>query len=223
LIELLVVIAIISLLVSILLPSLTQARELARTAVCSANVRQQSMAVQMYLQDNNETFFVPQWQNGSTLWPDYIGKYLGYEDSAVIWSGGNLYGGPTSARWYKGLDIWRCPTRMSLPPFTDPYGGQYWACYGATHRSDGSAEWYTLSLVERSPDSVIVLADGNNSSLNWMGSAYIANWMYGRFAPRHGAGGGRTNVAMLDSHVETVDWDETRLLLNLIPWSVGGQ
>ena len=39
LIELLVVIAILSMLVSILLPTLNQAKRLARLAVCSANVR----------------------------------------------------------------------------------------------------------------------------------------------------------------------------------------
>ena len=53
LIELLVVVAIIALLVSILLPSLQQARELARRAVCAANSHQIAMAQVMYAQDNN--------------------------------------------------------------------------------------------------------------------------------------------------------------------------
>ncbi len=53
LIELLVVIAIISLLVSILLPSLTKARELARRTVCAANLRSVGIAYQMYVQDHD--------------------------------------------------------------------------------------------------------------------------------------------------------------------------
>ncbi len=48
LIELLVVIAIISLLVSILLPSLKRANDLAKSTVCVANLRQVVVAVSMY-------------------------------------------------------------------------------------------------------------------------------------------------------------------------------
>ena len=51
LIELLVVIAIIALLVSILLPSLQTAKELAKAAVCMSNQKQLGLALQMYAQD----------------------------------------------------------------------------------------------------------------------------------------------------------------------------
>ena len=54
LIELLVVIAIIALLVSILLPSLAKARELAKRVNCSANLRKQGVAVHAYANDSRE-------------------------------------------------------------------------------------------------------------------------------------------------------------------------
>lgn len=51
LIELLVVVAIIALLISILLPSLSQARELAKQAVCTSNLRQVGVAGMYYTHD----------------------------------------------------------------------------------------------------------------------------------------------------------------------------
>ena len=57
LIELLVVIAVIALLVSILLPSLSTARNLARTVKCSTNLRTLGQGAQFYASENNG--FIP--------------------------------------------------------------------------------------------------------------------------------------------------------------------
>lgn len=56
LIELLVVVAIIALLISILLPSLSRARELAKRAVCASNLRGIGQGNHIYSNDNNESF-----------------------------------------------------------------------------------------------------------------------------------------------------------------------
>jgi len=56
LIELLVVIAIIAILAAILFPVFGRAREKARTSSCASNLKQLSMAVVQYVQDNDETF-----------------------------------------------------------------------------------------------------------------------------------------------------------------------
>ena len=52
LVELLVVIGIISLLISILLPSLARARQAAITIACSSNMRQVGQAMVMYANEN---------------------------------------------------------------------------------------------------------------------------------------------------------------------------
>ena len=53
LIELLVVIAIIGILVTLLLPSLSKAREVSRRAVCKSNLRQSGTATTMYAETND--------------------------------------------------------------------------------------------------------------------------------------------------------------------------
>jgi len=65
LIELLVVIAIIAILAAILFPVFAKAREKARQTTCASNVRQQLLAVQMFVQDHRNVF-----PNKATIWGD---------------------------------------------------------------------------------------------------------------------------------------------------------
>ena len=85
LIELLVVVAIISLLISILLPSIQRAREEAKAVVCMSNVRQVLLSLSMYQQDYNGSLPENAWSESawgvakSDLWfyklfPDYLGN-----------------------------------------------------------------------------------------------------------------------------------------------------
>ncbi len=65
LIELLVVVAIISLLISILLPSLENAREQAKTVACGAHLQQIGRAAQSCMVENND--FGPAWDDGEAI------------------------------------------------------------------------------------------------------------------------------------------------------------
>jgi len=64
LIELLVVIAIIALLISILLPSLSRARELSKRLVCQSNIKGLGTSAKIYANDNNEKWMIPPYDRG---------------------------------------------------------------------------------------------------------------------------------------------------------------
>lgn len=84
LIELLVVVAIIALLISILLPALSEAKEQGRVSVCMSNLRTMSQALNVYFNDGQEdmvfSFPFDYYINGT---PQNFGLI-----SEVIWGGG---------------------------------------------------------------------------------------------------------------------------------------
>jgi prepilin-type N-terminal cleavage/methylation domain-containing protein/prepilin-type processing-associated H-X9-DG protein len=97
LIELLVVIAIIAILAAILFPVFAQAREKARTATCTANLKQIGMAYQMYLSDYDRQVPVNCNRIGAadtplnyvrnTCWPGWVSTGLApYERNVEIYT-----------------------------------------------------------------------------------------------------------------------------------------
>ena len=112
LIELLVVIAIIALLVSLLMPSLRQAKDLARQAACASHLKQVGNALHMYVPDNDD--FMPGYEEYGGTDPD------GYVDSQ----------GVSYTRWNRGplLTHWKHGSIESQPVrdgdgFLGPYTG----------------------------------------------------------------------------------------------------
>ena len=72
LVELLVVIGIIALLISILLPSLSRAREIANRAKCAANLKQVGEMMQLYANEQNPQAFPRGYYNGVNANPETV-------------------------------------------------------------------------------------------------------------------------------------------------------
>src|SRR5690348_11874145 len=152
LIELLVVIAIIAILAAILFPVFAQAREKARETSCVSNMKQIALALQMYAQDYDETFFssgdLPKKKsNGAVcdtgkIQPDgqNIVRMMGggtvylaspYIKNKQIFTcpsdTGDNYWGRSSTGWpYSTCDYWGSPTSYHFRHVFDVGGGQNW-------------------------------------------------------------------------------------------------
>jgi prepilin-type N-terminal cleavage/methylation domain-containing protein/prepilin-type processing-associated H-X9-DG protein len=113
LIELLVVIAIIAILAAILFPVFSRAREKARQASCLSNLKQLTLAADMYVQDYDETFCKDVHSPG-IYWLQCIYPYV---------KNGQLYRCP-SLRINNGAPAY---------PATPPFSGVQWGEIGYGH------------------------------------------------------------------------------------------
>lgn len=105
LVELLVVIGIIAVLIAILLPTLSRARDHANRVACSSNLKQIMTAVLFYANENNG--YLPYPNNNENAWPgpgwlyDYTAKVMPTQQSGV--ETGVLY------KYLTTVNVYHCP------------------------------------------------------------------------------------------------------------------
>lgn len=98
LIELLVVISIIALLMGILMPVLSKVREQAKKLSCQSNVRQLTLAFDMYRAEHNNKGVVS--PGGGEFWFHQLSPYIGNKDFAI-----------DPAKHLEGaMEVLRCPS-----------------------------------------------------------------------------------------------------------------
>ena len=183
LIELLVVIAIIAILAAILFPVFAKAREKARTASCSSNLKQLGLAMLQYAQDYDETFCPltgRNWLGGTNPTDALIPEdpnfnwhsTLGYVD---CWS--NLI-----YPYIKNVQIYRCPSTT-------------YACYGCAYGLPANIFGRpSVGAIKRPAEILMITEKGTGG-----GCQYLLSGQYYACRMSHNDGG---NITFFDGHVK---------------------
>ena len=232
LIELLVVIAIIALLVSILLPSLNRARELAKRAICAANLNGMGKGMVMYASSSDD----------QAPWIAYS-EYL---NTAIITGDDNseenegASGSPIDrnvsslmfmiVRDGQPADLFCCPSASKNPPDETTRSDE--VQYGGTATNDdGALDWdfsesenctysyqapiydkttqlQTNAVVSNVPAGVPIIADRTPGvSAQWWNKKKSREIMLkAPYSSRNHNGGEWINLMFIDYHVEGKTW-----------------
>ena len=225
LIELLVVIAIIAILAALLLPALARAKQKADGIACLSNLKQWGLALNMYLDDNNQVF------------PDFSipnntpGAASGYDQDNIHWTDLATFaaGGYGTRAWFNALppyvsqkalsqyaadptnfvngpNIFNCPSARFLPAEVDPLNRVAFS-YGLNFKGTNGlvpAPSPFKATVVAHPSAFVFFSDdrANSGETPFFGSNPLndlgaARGSLNHLSSRHDAG---ANLTFLDGH-----------------------
>jgi prepilin-type N-terminal cleavage/methylation domain-containing protein len=198
LIELLVVIAIIAVLISLLLPSLANARNQAKTVVCMSNLNQMYKGFIMYTDNNGGKLPISQnYTDGdpnTNNWVSYIYDYVVQYDPNKTGSSGYF------DKFTKS--VFRCPANGNA---LDPDRSKLlWVSYGipflinGTWASGASAAMISSINEPKAPDKAVLIGDSYRDPGLIQMNDYIT--YYNTYAIRHNES---LNKIMFDGQVKT--------------------
>ena len=206
LIELLVVVAIIAILMAILMPAMSRAREQGKRAVCLNNVKQFGMSWVMYADENDQKIVnactventeghtdtaEPCWIYFHNDWTDRERRIDGIKRGAM-WP------------YVKQINIYKCPTGIR---------GEF-VTYAITDAMNGyngipgtkDLMVYRRTQVKRADERIVFLDEGRLSPNSWTLWYDQERW-WDQITARHGDG---TNFGFADGHSEYWKWKDPR-------------
>jgi prepilin-type N-terminal cleavage/methylation domain-containing protein/prepilin-type processing-associated H-X9-DG protein len=213
LIELLTVVAIIAVLISILLPAMSRAREQAKSAYCLNNLRQMAIAAEAYIQNFNDSY--PLAYDNPPLVNSTQFSYTWDFTTVTDWSTGErsitpglLWQGQTNEK------IQQCPSFSGKSNWqADPYTGyNYNSSYIGGYRTEDEVQPSARVGQVQDPIRCAIFGDGEYSrGANKFMRAPWSNPADAQFVGRSAGTQGyrhskRTNVAFADGHAES--WEK---------------
>jgi prepilin-type N-terminal cleavage/methylation domain-containing protein/prepilin-type processing-associated H-X9-DG protein len=205
LVELLVVISIMSMLMSILLPGLSRAREMGKRIDCLSNLRQLTMAWSFYAMDNEDKFCSP-----NTLWNDFTGDNYWVADGPD-WPTNNV--GNTKQAVSSGV-LWRYTNETLAVYKCKSDRSDFLRSYSISARMTGG-----LDSLSRASEKIVFIDAA--SDWKWINGSFfpiscsnnIPKWLpWGshhsqQITARHNGG---CNMSFADFHCEYWRWKDPR-------------
>jgi prepilin-type N-terminal cleavage/methylation domain-containing protein len=199
LIELLVVVSIIALLISILLPALSKAREQAKRAVCVIRLKGLTTAWHLYAMNNNGALCQPSNRVIDREQYGWIRGSIAQQDQETTIKNGTLW------PYAQDLEVYRCPTGMPGEKIT-------YAMFHAMGSTMKPADWpvcFTMGQIKR-PSGRSVFIDEGAISVDGYDTVYTRPAWWDLPLVRHSNG---ETLSFADTHAEYWKWvDELTLL-----------